>query len=62
MNKFGGGGLIVAGVVLLLLGLVLRLNLIDWLIDFTGIILIVIGIVLAIVGLIQIFTGGDDDY
>ena len=56
MSNLGGGGLIIAGVVLAFLGLVLRWNLIDWLIDFTGLLLIIIGIVLGVFGLIQIFS------
>ena len=36
MSKFGGGGLIVAAVVLVLIGLFLRWDLIDWLIDAMG--------------------------
>ena len=60
MNKVGGGGLIIAGVVLAFLGLILRWNLIDWLIDFTGLLLIIIGIVLAVFGLIQLFTSRSD--
>ena len=60
MSNLGGGGLIIAGVVLAFLGLVLRWNLIDWLIDFTGLLLIIIGIVLGVFGLIQIFTSRKD--
>ena len=56
MSNLGGGGLIIAGVVLAFLGLVLRWNLIDWLIDFTGLLLIIIGIVLGVFGLIQVFS------
>ncbi len=56
MGNLGGGGLIAAGVILVFLGLVLRLGIIDWLIDFTGLLLIIIGIVLGVFGLIQIFS------
>ena len=56
MGNLGGGGLIAAGVILVFLGLVLRLGIIDWLIDFTGLLLIIIGIVLGVFGLIQVFS------
>ena len=46
MNKLGGSGLIVAAIILIFLGLVLRWDLIKWLIDLTGLILIIVGILL----------------
>ena len=58
MNKVGGSGLIVVAILLVLLGLVLRLGILDWLIDLTGVLLILIGVVMGIVGLIQVFSGG----
>ena len=58
MGKLGGSGLLIAGIVLLLLGLILRWDLIDWLIDLTGLILIVLGVILVVWGAIQMFTGG----
>ena len=58
MRKLGGSGLFVGGIFVLILGFVLRWDLIDWLIDATGLLLIIIGAVMLIVGLIQVFTGG----
>lgn len=58
MKKAQGGGLFLAGMVLFIMGLVLRWDLIDWLIDATGLILIIIGVIMGIIGLIQIFSGG----
>ena len=58
MGKVGGGGILLVGIVVFILGLVLRWDLIDWLIDATGLVLIVIGVVLGIVGLIQMLTSG----
>lgn len=57
MGKLGGSGLLIAGVVLAFLGFVLRTGLIKWLIDVTGLILIILGIVLIVVGVIQMFSG-----
>lgn len=58
MNKLEGSGLILAAIVLVILGVVLRWDLIDWLIDATGLLLIVVGVILGIVGLIQMLSGG----
>ena len=57
MGKVGGSGLLIAGIVLGFLGFVLRTDLIGWLIDATGLILIIIGIVLIVFGAIQMFSG-----
>ena len=58
MRKAGGGGILLVGIVVFILGLVLRWDLIDWLIDATGLVLIVIGVVIGIVGLFQMLTSG----
>ena len=58
MERARGSGLILVAIILLILGVVLRWNLIDWLIDTTGLLLIVVGVVLGIIGLIQTFSGG----
>ena len=57
MGKLGGSGLLIAGIVLAFLGFVLRTGLIKWLIDATGLILIILGIVLIVIGVIQMFSG-----
>ena len=59
MNKIKGSGLIMAGAVLLVVGIILRWDLIDWLIDAAGFVLIVIGAILGIVGLVKMFSGGN---
>jgi protein-S-isoprenylcysteine O-methyltransferase Ste14 len=57
MGKLGGSGLLIAGIVIAFLGFVLTWDLIDWLIQMTGYILIVVGIILVIVGLVQTLSG-----
>ena len=57
MGKLGGSGLLVAGLVLAFLGFVLRTGIIQWLIDFSGLILIVLGIVMIVIGGIQMLSG-----
>ena len=61
MGKMAGSGLLIAGFVLAFLGFVLRTGLIKWLIDATGLILIILGIVLIVVGAIQMFSGRGRD-
>jgi uncharacterized membrane protein len=50
-------GMLGIGVILVILGIVLRWNLIDFLVDLTGLILLVVGIVLIVLGLIKMFSG-----
>ena len=60
MKKVQGAGFFVVGAVLIILGVILRWDLIDWLIDATGLLLIVMGAIAGIIGLIQIFSGGGE--
>ena len=62
MNGLKGGGLFVIGLALVILGGLLFLPIIDWLINILAFVLIIIGAVLGIIGLIQVFSGGGDDY
>ena len=60
MDKIGMLGI---GVILVILGIVLRWNLIDFLVDLTGLILLVVGVVLIVLGLIKMFSGkSETDY
>lgn len=60
MEKIGMLGI---GVILVILGVVLRWNLIDFLVDLTGLILLIVGIVLIVLGLIKLFSGNSSsDY
>ena len=56
MNKLGGS-LIVSAVVLVAIGLTLRLDLIDWLIDALGLLFILAGVLVGIVGAFNLFAG-----
>ncbi len=56
-------GMLGIGVILVILGIVLRWNLIDFLVDLTGLILLVVGIILIVLGVIKIFSGNSSsDY
>ena len=57
MGLFGAGGWLVLGIFLLIMGLLIRSTLFDWLIDATGMILIILGIIVAIVALVTMITG-----
>ncbi|MCY4529783.1 MAG: hypothetical protein OXD46_12220 [Chloroflexi bacterium] len=50
-------GMLGIGVILVILGIILRWNLIDFLVDLTGLILLVVGVVLIVLGLIKMFSG-----
>ena len=53
----GKSSLILIGIVLIIIGALLRSGLIQWLLDFMGIILVIIGVIVLIVGLVQMITG-----
>ena len=56
-------GMLGIGVILVILGIVLRWNLIDFLVDLTGLILLVVGVVLIVLGVIKMFSGNSSsDY
>ena len=59
MGNLGGASMLVTGIVLFLVGLILRLPLLDFLIDTAGLIALIVGIVLIIISLVQMFTGGN---
>ena len=54
--------LILAGIVLFVFGIVLVSGLLDWLLDLTGIILIVVGIALAIYGFMNRSKSSSTDF
>ena len=58
MEKFGAAGLIMVAAVLIATGLVLRLDLIDWLIDAIGFTFLAAGAIAGVVGLLKLVTGG----
>ena len=58
MSKIGGGGLLMAGIFLIFLGFMIRSDILEWLLDVFGFVVIVGGIGVAVIGLIQMFTGG----
>ena len=58
MSRVQGGGLVMIGGILLFTGVLLRWDLVDWIIDTVGFLLIIVGAVIGIVGLIKMVSGG----
>ena len=58
MRRLEGSSLILLAILLVIFGVFLRWDLVDWIIDAAGFLLIVLGIILGVVGLIQVLTGG----
>ena len=58
MSRVQGGGLILVGGIFVFAGVLLRWDLVDWIIDTAGFLLIVVGAVIGIIGLIKMFSGG----
>lgn len=56
MNKLGGGGLILAAVVMVVAGVILQLEIID----FMGILLMIAGGILAVIGVVRMVTGSSE--
>ena len=57
MGKLGKSGWVGIGIIFLVVGILLRSGLIQWLLDLMGLILIVVGVIAAIAGLIGMITG-----
>jgi hypothetical protein len=55
-------GMLGIGVVLTILGAIIVSGILDWLIDLSGLIMLVIGIILVVLGLIKTFSGSESDY
>ena len=58
----GKSSLTLIGIVLIIIGALLKSGLIQWLLDFMGIILVIIGVIVLIVGLVQMITGRSRGY
>ena len=54
MNKLGGGTVVLAGLFLVILGLLMTSDIID----FLGWLIVIAGVVVAVIGLIRVFSGG----
>ena len=59
MNNSGGGGMLIAGIIVLIIGIILLTPLIDWLITFMGWAMIVGGVILGGIGVVQMLSGRD---
>ena len=60
MGKVGGGGLVLAGILVIIFGFLIQSDLIEWLLDIVGIVIIVTGAVIGLIGLIKVFSGGGE--
>ena len=58
MEKIGSGGIILVAVILFATGMVLRWELVDWLIDAVGFLFIAGGLITGVVGLLKLLIGG----
>ena len=57
MGMLGKSGWVGIGIIFLVVGILLRSGLIQWLLDLMGLILIVVGVIAVIAGLIGMSTG-----
>ena len=59
MGKIGGAGLLVVGIGVAILGWLIQSDLVEWLLNVVGIIIIIGGIIVAVAGLVKMFSGND---
>ena len=60
MKKVRGGGLLLTGVFLVVLGFLIMSDIVEWLLNVLGVIVIISGAIVGIIGLIQVFSGGGE--
>ena len=59
MGKVGGGGLVLAGILMVFVGFLIQSDFLEWLLNVIGWITIIGGAIVGIIGLIKIFSGGN---
>ncbi len=59
MSNLRGGGLLLAGIVLVIVGVFVQSGILEWLLDVIGFLVVALGVILGIVGLIQMLGGGN---
>jgi len=59
MGKLGGAGLLVIGIGVAILGWLIQSDLIEWLLNVIGIVILVGGLIIAVAGLVKMFSGND---
>ena len=57
MNKVGGGGLVLAGILIIVFGWLIQSSILEWLLEITGFVVIAGGVIVGVVGLIKMFSG-----
>ena len=64
MDKVGGGGLLLVGIMIAILGVLVKWDIWASLLEFAGWVIIIIGVAVIIVGVVKIFSGGgsSDDF
>ena len=58
MSNLKGGGILLAGIVLVIVGVFVQSGIMEWLLDIIGWGVLALGVILGIVGLIQMLSGG----
>ena len=58
MGRMGGGGLLLAGILLIVLGWLVQSGIVEFLLDVIGFTVVAAGVILAVYGLIKMFSGG----
>ncbi len=59
MGRMSSGGLVIAGIFIVIVGALLQSSILEWLLDIIGFVVVVIGVILVVYGLVKMFSGGN---
>ena len=62
MGKLGGSSQIIAGIAIVIVGILIQSAIFEFLLDVIGVILIIGGIVIGVMGLIKMLKGKDSNF
>ena len=57
MGKLGGAGLLVVGIGVAIIGWLIQSDILTWLLDKIGLVIIIGGIIVAVTGLVKMLSG-----
>ena len=57
MGKLGGAGLLVVGIGVAIIGWLIQSDILTWLLDIIGLVIIIGGIIVAVTGLVKMLSG-----
>lgn len=59
MGRMSSGGLVIAGIFIAIVGWLIRSDILEWLLNIVGFVVIIVGVILVVYGLVKMFSGGE---